>query len=301
MQNKKNTTTLEYFRGTTNKLLQSPMISPNQSPVLQSKTLLSKAKTLYIDVISSGKDQKGTQLKITPYGIENGLRNIQDGITYFGYEEKQGEQGIDYLIKPKEDNHDTRFIGRHFHIKFKQNDMNYYLKDLGHGFGTFIKILTWTKINNNMLLNIGENYIVFTLGIEEELLMSENYGASESKIEYNKMINVKIFSGNIKHGVLSFVPEKSPITMGRSQDCEILIDDSMLSRIHCTIEYREKEEAWFIIDGQLLDVKDVHKKSTNGTWVYAFEDVVIEEGMIFKANHNLFTCSFEEGYTKVQK
>ena len=271
------------------------MNSANQSPIVATKPNVSKAKNLYLDVICSGKDQTSSLLTITPCGIENGIRSVKDGTTFFGFEEHKGEHGIDYLIKPKEEKYDNRFIGKHFQIKFNPNDMTYYLKDLGHGFGTFIKVTTWTKITNNMLLNIGENYIVFTLGVEEELLMSEKHGVNDdNKGKYNNMINVKIFSGNIKHGVLSFVPEKSPITMGRSQECEILIDDSMLSRIHCTIEY--KNSGWFIIDGQKMEMKDVYKNSTNGTWVYAFEDVAIEEGMTFKANHNLFTCSFEKNY-----
>ena len=77
------------------------------------------------------------------------------------------------MIRPKEEKIDDRFIGRHFQIKFNPNDMNYYLKDLGHGFGTFIKILDLTELKNNFLLSIGENYIVFTLGLEEEMIINK--------------------------------------------------------------------------------------------------------------------------------
>jgi hypothetical protein len=102
------------------------------------------------------------------------------------------------------------------------------------------------------------------------------------------MLNVKIFSGDIKHGIVSFLPEKSPITIGRSQDCEILIDDNMLSRVHCTIDF--KNEKWYIIDGVINEEGNI-KNSTNGTWIYAFEDTLIKDKMTFKANHNLFICS----------
>jgi hypothetical protein len=64
----------------------------------------------------------------------------------------------------------------------------------------------------------------------------------------------------------------------------------MLSRIHCTIEYRENV-GWIIRDGFLNKTKDgsmENKFSTNGTWIYAMDDTIINEGMIFKANHNLF-------------
>lgn len=194
------------------------------------------------------------------------------------------------MIRPKEENYDERFIGKHFQIRFNPEDMIYYLKDLGHGFGTFIKINNWTLIKNNLLLNVGENYVVFTLGIEDDLLMSESY-ANKNPKEYENMLNIKIFSGNIKHGVLSFVPSKSPFTLGRSPDCEILIDDSMLSRIHSTIEFRDGD--WYINDGNALDRESV-KKSTNGTWIYAFEEIPIEDKMTFKANHNLFICKVKQ-------
>ena len=130
--------------------------------------------------------------------------------------------------------------------------MQYYLKDLGHGFGTFIKIIDWTEIKNNFLLSIGENYIVFTLGVEEDMLINEHTSNNEAE-EYNDLINLKIFSGNIRHGKLSFNPNQSPFIIGRSPDCEVIIDDSMLSRFHCTIQFRENK--WYIIDGILIKIK----------------------------------------------
>ena len=168
--------------------------------------------------------------------------------------------------------------------------MRYYLKDLGHGFGTFIKIIKWTELKNNFLLSIGENYIVFTLGVEEDMLISEHMSNKEDE-EFNNLINLKIFSGNIRHGKLSFNPKQSPFIIGRSPECDVIIDDSMLSRFHCTIKFMENK--WYIIDG-ILDrkKKNKFKNSTNGSWKYAFEDTAITDGMIFKANHNLFICSF---------
>lgn len=86
------------------------------------------------------------------------------------------------------------------------------------------------------------------------------------------------------------MPTKSSIRVGRSPDCEISIDDNMLSRLHCCIEYRDNV-GWIIRDGYLIKNKDGSyecKASTNGTWIYAMDDTMLYEGMIFKANHNLF-------------
>ena len=193
------------------------------------------------------------------------------------------------MIRPKEEIIDNRFIGRHFQIKFNPNDIYYYLKDLGHGFGTFIKVMDWTEIKNNFLLSIGENYIVFTLGLEEDMIINEHTSNKEDE-EFNDLINLKIFSGNIRHGKLSFNPKQSPFIIGRSPECEVIIDDSMLSRFHCTVEF--KEYKWYIIDGIFDKNKNEFRNSTNGSWKYAFEDTVITNGMTFKSNHNLFICSF---------
>ena len=64
------------------------------------------------------------------------------------------------------------------------------------------------------------------------------------------------------------MPSKSAIRIGRSNDCEITIEDNMLSRLHCTIEFRENF-GWIIRDGYLSRYKDgscENKHSTNGTW-----------------------------------
>ena len=167
--------------------------------------------------------------------------------------------------------------------------MEYYLKDLGHGFGTFIKITDWSEIKNNFLLNIGDNYIVFTLGLEEDMIINEHTSNNENE-EYNNLINLKIFSGNIRHGKLSFNPKQSPFIIGRSPDCDVIIDDNMLSRFHCTLKFIDTK--WYIIDGTIDKNKNKVKPSTNGSWKYAFEETLITNGMTFKANHNLFICSF---------
>jgi pSer/pThr/pTyr-binding forkhead associated (FHA) protein len=66
----------------------------------------------------------------------------------------------------------------------------------------------------------------------------------------------------------NFQPTKSTIKVGRSSECEVAIDDNMLSRVHCTIEYRNNV-GWIIRDGTVLKNRDGsydNKPSTNGTW-----------------------------------
>ena len=65
----------------------------------------------------------------------------------------------------------------------------------------------------------------------------------------------------------------------------------MLSRIHCTIKYEDNK--WFLNDGCINneDGNNNIKKSTNGSWIYAFEDSLIYDKMCFKASHYLLECN----------
>lgn len=68
----------------------------------------------------------------------------------------------------------------------------------------------------------------------------------------------------------------------------MVVNDSLLSRIHCSIFYENNK--WNVRDGYIVrdEGTPYHKTSTNGTWMYLSDETRIENGMIFKANHTLF-------------
>lgn len=234
-------------------------------------------KELIIEVLNSWNLPEGLMLKINKYGIQNSLRKKNDGIVYFGYQNEESlnnDPCIDYLILPKEELVDEKFVGKHFKIWWKEG--NYYIKDLGLGFGTFIKLNKEMKINDKLLVNIGETYMVFSLGNEED--------------DQQKQLNIKIFNDNEKCDSFDFDFFTHPtILIGRNISCDVYIKDKMLSRIHCYVYYEDSNSArkrgWYLKDGNLEG-----KKSTNDTWFYTDDDTLIFDGMIFKTNHNLFRC-----------
>jgi hypothetical protein len=83
--------------------------------------------------------------------------------------------------------------------------MKYYIKDLGNGFGTFVKIQSESLLKDNSLINIGDSYLVCTMGVEDDTVMSEYASENNIKIpslgnrDSSEMLNVKIFSGNEKY------------------------------------------------------------------------------------------------------
>ena len=229
--------------------------------------------SLDLEVINSWILPKGLLLHINYQGLENSLRKIKDGITYFGflkdYNQDDNNSEIDYIINPKGEEYDDRYVGRHFKIEYYSNNNKYYIQDLGFGYGTFIKIIDELKIYDNYLINIGETYIVF-------------------KLSDNNTMNIKIFSGNEKYEPYVFKYNiNKPILIGRDCDCDISIEDKRLSRFHCNINYDINNNIWLLKDG------NKNSKSTNGTWLYAAENYQIYDGMIFKTNHNLFKCKYK--------
>ena len=237
---------------------------------------------LDLEILNSWNLPIGLQLHIDKYGLKNSIRNEKDGITYFGFqseEELNTNPNIDYLLGPKDQEYDEQFIGKHFQIRFDEESKKYYIKDLGNGFGTFIKLINETKIKDNLLINIGETYIVFSFKNENE-----------------KEIIIKIFTGDEQCNTYFFNSENEKnIIIGRAPKlCNVIVEDKMLSRIHCCVNYKEEQnndginkKGWYIRDGNMEG-----KKSTNDTWFYSAEETLIYDGMIFKTNHNLFKCIY---------
>lgn len=69
--------------------------------------------------------------------------------------------------------------------------------------------------------------------------------------------------------------------IGRTDKCHVRFNDTSLSRIQCTIDFID--DRWMIKDGD-----GVMKGSTNGTWLFAEEEVKLEHESVIKAGHSLF-------------
>ena len=235
----------------------------------------SENNCLDLEILNSWNLPIGLQLHLDEFGLKNSIRNKGDGFTYFGFQTEESFNAnpyIDYLLGPKDQEYDEQFIGKHFQIRFDNDTKKFYIKDLGNGFGTFIKLINEEKIKDNLLINIGETYIVFSFNDNNE----------------NELI-LKLFTGEEQRNSYIFNCEnQKTVIIGRdSSSCDVIIDDKMLSRVHCCINYKEndKEKGWYIKDGNLEG-----KKSTNDTWFYLAEDTLIYDQMIIKTNHNLFKC-----------
>ena len=255
-------------------------ITPVPTSLLQK--MVKKADILSIEIINSFSLNKNLKIEINPLGMINGSkRNANDGFTYFGLidnsdddeeednnedkksnKEKDKNKEVDFEMNTNDintTNENSDLIGRHFRIRFDIKTMKYYIKDLGLGYGTFKKIVEKAKIKDTYLINIGNSYIVCTFGIDEYY--------PEGKSNYvesgDKTLNIRVFSDIPQTEPYFFNPKQfKRIYIGRDISCNIIIDDSLLSRVHCTIDYTE-DEGWIIYDGKIDDDINNNKASTN--------------------------------------
>ena len=269
-------------------------ISPISISVL--KKLSIKADKLIIEVINSFSLEKNLKIEINPLGmIKGSKRNANDGITYFGLIDDEEEENndevnkdVDFIMNNNDINNEINnsIIGRHFRIRFDVNTKKYYLKDLGFGLGTFKKIIKKEKIKDTYLINIGNSYIVFTFGVDEYF----PEGKGNLVENGDETLNVRVFADMPQAEPYFFNPNQiKRIYIGRDISCNVIIDDSLLSRVHCTIDY-EEENGWVISDGKIDEDGKKNKSSTNGTWLFLNEEELIEDGLIFKNNKNAFEC-----------
>jgi hypothetical protein len=245
------------------------------------KQVINRAPELKINLLSSHSTQKCVPENIDPFGLKSSLRYPKDGYTYFGYVNSRNSTlniKLDFLINPLEgDENEERFIGQHFYIRFNPYDLSYYIKDLGQGYGTFMKLTKEIKLVNDLLINIGESYLV----------------SSCEGDDINDIITIKIFNrnGNYNPVILNHILKKK-FYLGRCTECDGVIDDPLLSSIHCTMYYKDNE-GWFLKDGKdTSSEKEESKQSTNGTWVFISEEEKIYDKMQFKENKNLFECLY---------
>jgi hypothetical protein len=137
-------------------------------------------------------------------------------------------------------------------------------------------------LRDNMLINIGEAYIVVNLFPE---------GTDDEGPHHT--LKMKIFGGSNNGEVYDFTVDdmnmgEREVLLGRTPECDIKINDKLLSKVQCHIKlwYESNEHfRWMLHDGTK------GKPSTNGTWLYINEDMRIYDGMVFKANQTIFNVS----------
>ena len=146
-----------------------------------------------------------------------------------------------------------------------------------------------------MLINVGEAYIVVNiingpltsdLDVQDwqvsrthHIRLPDGYEEEDDRSK----LKMKIVGGPSAGEVFFFKhPVEKEIVLGRTPDCNVRINDKLLSKNQATVRYSEQSDQWVLCDGFC------GKPSTNGTWLYLNEDYQMHSGMVFKANQTIF-------------
>ncbi|CAG9329995.1 unnamed protein product [Blepharisma stoltei] len=253
----------------------------DRSRIQKLESAMHYAKLLRLKVLSSATLPKNLVISINALGHENSLRDVKDGITYFGCKKRAKSQGIgkgpvinDFVIPSQDKYLAEKHRGQHFQIYYDLIKDAYYVKDLGVGFGTFLRLASQLILKENYLLHMGDNFILVNL------VASPDHNSPR--------LRLKLFGAPCSGDVFYFNASdynESVIRIGRTTKCEIQIEDSLISKVQCTIYY--SLEGWILVDGDLEN----DRTSTNGTWLYLNENHELSNGMMFKSNHTLFQVS----------
>lgn len=127
-------------------------------------------KKLILSVIETVHLEIGTEYEILPTGLQSSKRATKDNCVYVGTLEKQGNLIANDILLPE----DEKGAGkRHFMIKYnkgksKLEKQSYFLKDMGDGMGTFIRIEQPLRLKNSYIISFGDSHMM--VNIENNLL-----------------------------------------------------------------------------------------------------------------------------------
>jgi len=102
-------------------------------------------------------------------------------------------------------------------------------------------------------------------------------------LKQKNCIEISQIGDNIE--IYKFNSSDTPITIGRSDLCKIVIASGGLSRFQCYLNY--KDNNWNIIDGS-----NDGKGSNNGTWAFISEEIEMSNEEIIKASETIIKFKY---------
>lgn len=114
--------------------------------------------TLNLIVVESEKMQVGKIFFIDSTGLKSSERGSADGQVFAGSLYYEGDKVINDILLPQSE----KGVGkRHFLIQYKKSPApGYFIKDLGDGMGTFIRLSKPLGLKNNYIISFGDSHMI---------------------------------------------------------------------------------------------------------------------------------------------
>ena len=194
---------------------------------------------------------KNDVVVINASGYKKSLRGKNDGYTFFGtVKENNGMIINDYII-----NNELGLIKekRLFVIFFNKKNEKFYFRSINDKEEKKNSQFIYLKLSVNPLIINNKMKKYFQIG---DIIF-------KTEINDNNQIHIILHLNVGKKTLIFNSNQKKIITFGRDNLSTVKLNENMISKIHCTIEF--KNNNWVIYDG------NGKKPSTNGTWMFCNE------------------------------
>ena len=194
-------------------------------------SLKDKAFEIKTKLVLSGDLFSNETIEINKYGMKNGLRQKNDGLTIFGLKENIDIPNIhscDYYFSDFEnidENENRKITGKVFEIYLNKKDKKYTLYFLHNS------LILYYKIKNDVFLNLDKDYFLILGDIFLTVHIKRNSSNNQ------KMIHIQADFENEKPKKYVFSPSETPIKIGRV-NCQVEIKKPSISKLHSIIDYK---------------------------------------------------------------
>ena len=208
-------------------------------------------------------------IEINKYGMKNGLRKRQDGLSIFGVLDKNNDlQNIDtydyYIdIEKINENNNENVSGRVFEIYINKKNKSYTLYYLHN------TLILYYKINNKVFFDLDKDYYLILGDIFLTIMVKKNPDTKE------KIIQIQTEIENEKPNKYTYAPKEMPIKIGRV-NCNIKIPRPSISKLHSIIDYAN--DNFYYKDcgstnGSTLFIREDDSLKISGEMSFKLEDI----------------------------
>ncbi len=125
------------------------------------------APKMLLEIIESPTIPRGTSFPINACGYENSERKMNDGCVYIGTAgHTSDDQCVNDIIIPSEE---QGMGAKHLVIKYSMESKEYFLKDLGEGTGTFVKIDGVLPLKQGYIISFGDSHMAVNIRLNGKI------------------------------------------------------------------------------------------------------------------------------------
>ena len=217
----------------------------------------------------------GKEIIITTNGMINGLREKNDGLTFFGLKNITNYRGtyyndfvINYQLEEEEKKRkkNDSSTGRVFNLSYQKKTKDFSLYMIHNS------IIIYYEINNFVYFNNDKDYYLLLGNIFITIITKKN-----SNENIPKEFEVEVENEDGKNDLFKFTQNDCPISIGRT-DCKICIQKPSISKVHGIIDFSNECKLFYYKDsgstnGSILLVKEDDYLKIKGEMNFKLENI----------------------------